>query len=192
MMVVQFVVSLMATLSFAVLFSAPKKELFFCGLTGAVGWIVYLIFLDHNASIPIANLIATFALTLISRVIASVRKNPVTLYLITGIFPIVPGAGIYYTSYYFIMNDMEQFSNYGMQTIKVAGAIVLGTVFGFALPQAWFNALGTRRDLRRELPAFRIHLPEFYLKRLKIAPDLPVHLRACRHRKISLLILFCI
>ena len=76
MIVVQFVVSLMATLSFAVLFSAPKKELFFCGLTGAVGWIVYLIFLDHNASIPIANLIATFALTLISRVIASVRKNP--------------------------------------------------------------------------------------------------------------------
>lgn len=149
MMVVQFVVSLMATLSFAVLFSAPKKELFFCGLTGAVGWIVYLIFLDHNASIPIANLIATFALTLISRVIASVRKNPVTLYLITGIFPIVPGAGIYYTSYYFIMNDMEQFSNYGMQTIKVAGAIVLGTVFGFALPQAWFNALGKRRDLRQ-------------------------------------------
>ena len=148
-MLVQFVVSLMATLSFAVLFSAPKKELFFCGLTGAVGWIVYLIFLDHNASIPIANLIATFALTLISRVIASVRKNPVTLYLITGIFPIVPGAGIYYTSYYFIMNDMEQFSNYGMQTIKVAGAIVLGTVFGFALPQAWFNALGKRRDLRR-------------------------------------------
>lgn len=149
MIVVQFVVSLMATLSFAVLFSAPKKELFFCGLTGAVGWIVYLIFLDHNASIPIANLIATFALTLISRVIASVRKNPVTLYLITGIFPIVPGAGIYYTSYYFIMNDMEQFSNYGMQTIKVAGAIVLGIVFGFALPQAWFNALGKRRDLRR-------------------------------------------
>ena len=149
MMVVQFVVSLMATLSFAVLFSAPKKELFFCGLTGAVGWIVYLIFLDHNASIPIANLIATFALTLISRVIASVRKNPVTLYLITGIFPIVPGAGIYYTSYYFIMNDMEQFSNYGMQTIKVAGAIVLGIVFGFALPQAWFNTLGKRRDLRR-------------------------------------------
>ena len=149
MIVVQFVVSLMATLSFAVLFSAPKKELFFCGLTGAAGWIVYLIFLDHNASIPIANLIATFALTLISRVIASVRKNPVTLYLITGIFPIVPGAGIYYTSYYFIMNDMEQFSNYGMQTIKVAGAIVLGTVFGFALPQAWFNALGKRRDLRR-------------------------------------------
>ena len=148
-MVIQFVVSLMATLSFAVLFSAPKKELFFCGLTGAVGWIVYLIFLDHNASVAIANLVATLALTLISRVIASVRKNPVTLYLITGIFPIVPGAGIYYTSYYFIMNDMEQFSNYGMQTIKVAGAIVLGIVFGFSLPQAWFNALGKRRDLRR-------------------------------------------
>lgn len=39
------------------------------------------------------------------------------------------------------MNDMTQFSNYGMETIKVAGAIVLGIVFGFGLPQSWFNAL---------------------------------------------------
>ena len=31
-MIIQFLVSLAATLSFAVLFSAEKKQLFFCGL----------------------------------------------------------------------------------------------------------------------------------------------------------------
>ena len=31
-MIIQFIVSLFATLSFAELFGAPKKELFFCGL----------------------------------------------------------------------------------------------------------------------------------------------------------------
>ncbi len=36
-MMIQFIVSLFATLSFAVLFSSEKKQLFFCGLTGAVG-----------------------------------------------------------------------------------------------------------------------------------------------------------
>ena len=144
MMLVQFLVSLVATLSFAVLFSAPKSELFFCGLTGAIGWIVYLLFLNFNDSITIANLTATFALTVISRTIASLRKNPVTVYLISGTFPLVPGAGIYYTSYYFIMNEMSQCSKYGMETVKVAGAIVLGIIFGFALPQVWFNALGKK------------------------------------------------
>ena len=39
------------------------------------------------------------------------------------------------------MNDMNEFSRYGMETIKVAGAIVLGIIFGFSLPQMWFNAL---------------------------------------------------
>lgn len=144
-MAVQFIVCLAATLSFAVLFHTPRSELLFCGLTGAFGWIVYLIFLDINGSVAVANLTATLALTLISRMIASLRKNPVTLYLLSGIFPLVPGAGIYYTSYYFIMNEMNNFSYYGMQTIKVAGAIVLGIIFGFALPQGWFNALGNRR-----------------------------------------------
>lgn len=144
-MIIQFIVSLFATLSFAVLFSAPKSELIFCGLTGGIGWIVYLICLNFNDSITIANLIATLALTVISRIIASLRKNPVTVYLITGIFPLVPGAGIYYTSYYFIMNEMPDCTRYGMQTVKVAGAIVLGIIFGFALPQVWFNALGKKK-----------------------------------------------
>ena len=65
-MIIQFLVSLAATLSFAVLFSAEKKQLFFCGLTGALGWIVYLICLQYHTDNAIANLIATFALTLCS------------------------------------------------------------------------------------------------------------------------------
>ena len=126
-MIIQFLVSLAATLSFAVLFSAEKKQLFFCGLTGALGWIVYLI--------------ATFALTLVARILSAVRRTPVTVFLLTGIFPLVPGAGIYYTSYYFIMGDMSRFSQYGISTVKVAGSIVLGIIFGFALPQSLFNGL---------------------------------------------------
>ena len=129
-MIIQFLVSLAATLSFAVLFSAEKKQLFFCGLTGALGWIVYLICLQYHTDNAIANLIATFALTLVARILSAVRRTPVTVFLLTGIFPVVPGAGIYYTSYYFIMGD-----------VKVAGSIVLGIIFGFALPQSLFNGL---------------------------------------------------
>ncbi|MBQ8040143.1 MAG: threonine/serine exporter family protein [Lachnospiraceae bacterium] len=140
-MILQFIVCFFATLSFAVLFSAPKRELIFCGLTGAAGWMVYLLLIDANAGLAVANLGASFTLTLISRIFAAMKRHPVTVYLLAGIFPLVPGAGIYYTSYYFIMHEMEQFAAKGAETLIVAGSIVFGIVFGFSLPQNIFNAL---------------------------------------------------
>ena len=140
-MILQFVICIFATISFAVLFTAPKSELISCGLCGAIDWMVYLGCLNLDTGTTIANLLATLALTLLARTISALHKMPVTVYLISGIFPLVPGAGIYYTSYYFIMNEMAECSKAGMDTVKVAGAIVLGIVFGFAIPQSLFNRL---------------------------------------------------
>ena len=140
-MIIQFLVCFVANISFAVLFSAPKRQLIFCGLTGSVGWLVYLLCKDCGFGLTGSNLVATLTLTLISRTIAALQKHPVTVYLVAGIFPLVPGAGIYYMSYYFIMNEMEQCTKWGMDTLKIAGSIVLGIIFGFALPQKLFNKL---------------------------------------------------
>ena len=38
-----------------------------------------------------------------------------------------------------MMNEMNNFSSYGLSTIKTAGAIVMGIIFGMAFPQCWFN-----------------------------------------------------
>lgn len=55
-MIIQFIVSLFATLSFAELFGAPKKELFFCGLTLVpIGWVVYVIGLNSNMGTVLAE-----------------------------------------------------------------------------------------------------------------------------------------
>lgn len=139
-MIIQFIVCFFATLSFAILFSAPKRQLLFCGLTGAFGWIVYLIIIENNGSIALANVCASFTLTLMARIFAAINRHPVTVYLLAGIFPLVPGAGIYYTSYYFIMHEMNNFAKYGAQTLIIAGSIVFGIVFGSALPQQLFHA----------------------------------------------------
>ena len=137
--IIEFFVSMMATVAFAIVFSAPRSELAYCGFSGAIGWIFYSV-ISNNLSAPtLGNVVGAFALTFFSRAIASKRKNPVTVYLISGIFPLVPGAGIYYTSYYLIMNDMVNFSQAGLSTLKTAGAIVMGIILGMAFPQGWFN-----------------------------------------------------
>ncbi len=132
---------MLATVSFAVIFNAPRKEWLYTALTGALGWIIYYIMTSRGISSVISCLMATFFLTLISRVLSAIRKCPVTMYLLPGIFPLVPGAGIYYTSYYFIMNDLKNFSDMGSNTFQTAGAIAIGIIFASAIPQKVFSWL---------------------------------------------------
>ena len=131
--IIQFIVALFATLSFAVIFSAPKKELFYCGFTGALGWIIYYIMVQFDMGVVFPSLIATLCLTIMARIFAAARSMPVTVYLLSGIFPLVPGAGIF--------NDRALSSSKGIETFEVAGAIVLGIIFGFGIPQSLFNLL---------------------------------------------------
>lgn len=138
-MILQFFLAMIATASFAVLFCVPKKQLLISSLSGALGWICYLIFFALGVGTVLSSLIATFFLTILARLFAAIRKNPATLYLVTGIFTLVPGAGIYYTSYYFIMNEMRLFAEKGMETFKIAGAIAVGIIFGFSIPQYLFQ-----------------------------------------------------
>ena len=140
-MIDQIIMSMVATIAFAILFNAPKKEYVFCALNGCIGWMSYQLFLSYGASVVMASLWATLILTLVARILSAIRRSPVTIFLVTGIFTLVPGAGIYYISYYLIMNDLAQFTAKGIETFKIAGVMVLGIVFGLALPQSWFNQL---------------------------------------------------
>lgn len=133
-LILYFILSMSAIASFAILLNAPKKQLFFCSLTGAFGWTCHQMLCQMGCSVVIASLTATFFITILSRFFAILRKNPVTLYLVVGILPFVPGSGIYYTSYHFIMNEMNQFILKGVETFQIAGAISLGILFGFAFP----------------------------------------------------------
>lgn len=138
---VQFLVAMTATVSFSIIFHAPVRELVFCGITGAVGWIVYFL-MNGSISGPVAaSLISTCVLTLFARTFAAKRRMPVTVYLLAGIFPLVPGAGIYYTAFYLFTNNKEMFSKVAAETLEVAIAIVFGIIFGSAIPQAVFNTI---------------------------------------------------
>ena len=78
--------------------------------------------------------------TLLARLFAIYRRAPVTVFLLCGIFPLVPGAGIYYTAYYFIFGFSGMMVQKGIETVKVAVAIALGITLVLSLP------MGNRRS----------------------------------------------
>ena len=114
-----FVVAVIATISFGITFQMPRRHYLACGLTGAVGWMVYIFGVELFALSPaIATLVATLPLTGCARFFAIRHKAPVTIFLLPGIFPLVPGAGIYYTAYYFLQGEQELFASKGGETSR--------------------------------------------------------------------------
>lgn len=135
----QTAVAFVSTIAFAIIFHTPRREYLFCGITGGLGWLGYLICMHLGIGVVAASFFATVALAWASRSFSFLRKTPVTVFLITGIFPLVPGAGIYYTGYHFFMSDNTQGLLKGMETFKIAVAIALGIGIVLSLPPFFFT-----------------------------------------------------
>lgn len=133
-LVAQFFLAAAGTLSFAILFACPRRLLPYCALVGGAGWLVYELAVLLGADSTTASLLAVIPLTLLTRVLAILLKAPVTVFLLPGIFPLVPGAGIYYTAYYFLRDDRTLFLNKGVETLKIALALALGIALVCSLP----------------------------------------------------------
>ncbi|MDO4293512.1 MAG: threonine/serine exporter family protein [Eubacteriales bacterium] len=130
------------TVAFGAIFGVPTRYYPYCGVIGGAGWAVYVVLWQMLElwSEPYVVFFATMLVILLSRFFAVLERCPVTIFLISGILPLVPGAGIYWTSYYVVTNQLEEASRRGFLALKVAVAIVLGIVIVFEIPQGFFRA----------------------------------------------------
>lgn len=136
----QIFAAVLGTVGFSVMFSVPREYYPLCGFVGGAGWLLYCLVLPYAAA-PEATLAATVLVVLLSRFCAVWRRCPVTIFLIPGIIPLVPGGDIYWMAYYIVMNQMELAAEKGFEAVKIAVAIVLGIVFVFQVPQKVFGAV---------------------------------------------------
>lgn len=137
------------TIGYAVLFNIPKKFYLCCGFTGAAGWLIYHAVVSMNASAVAASFFGTLAVVLTSRVLSVRKKCPIIIFLVSGILPLVPGAGIYYTVYYMVTNQLAEATQRGMESVKTAFAIVLGIVLVLSIPGGIFQLVSTEKGARQ-------------------------------------------
>ncbi len=123
---VQCLSALIACLGFSILFNIRGPGTLLCALGGLLAWLVYgLVFQDTGNDIT-AYFWSAFVASLYSEIMARIRKCPAISYLVVSIFPLIPGAGVYYTMNFAVRGEMEQFAEQGMHTISVAGIIAVG------------------------------------------------------------------
>ena len=147
-----FVNSFLAAAAFGVLFQAPKRTLVISGLIGAVGWVtfVYLGKVTGYSSFY-ANLFATVVIALGSELGARVFKQPVTVYVIPGIIPLVPGLGMYRGMNMIIQNSYEM----GMNTLIIAAMDASAIALGMMFMASFFRVLKISKERKILLAAVR-------------------------------------
>jgi len=144
-MIRELIAAALGTVAFALLFCVPRKFYLHCGIVGAAGWLVYSLTEMWGATPTEATFFATVLVITLSRFFAVWERCPATIFVICGIFPLVPGAGIYWTAYYLVTNQLPEALSSGFAAVKAAIAIVLGIVVVFELPHKWFR-LANRRQ----------------------------------------------
>ena len=118
-LLIQTCAAAMATIGFSLLFGVPARYYPSCALIGGVSWLAYLLLLPYSSAVR--------------------KRCPVTIFLISGIIPLVPGAGIYRAAYYTVTDQLYLAVQTGFDAVKMAVAIVLGIVFVFEIPQTVFQ-----------------------------------------------------
>lgn len=141
--------SFFGTIAFSVLYQVPRKYYISCGMTGAAGWMIYKVMVS-GCTPAIASFFAVLVVVLMSRMLTVRMKCPITIFLVPGIIPLVPGAGIYFTAYYLVTNQLYLAAEKGIESVKVAFAIVLAIVFIVSIPREVFQpAYWKQRRLRK-------------------------------------------
>ena len=140
--VVQCLAAMIGCYGFSILFNIHGPGGLLCVLGGTLTWAVYLAVLEFSGNSITAFFWSSLFASFYSEIMARIRKYPAISYLVVSIFPLIPGAGVYYTMNFAVRGDMAAFASQGMYTAATAGAIAVGIVLaatGFRMLTEWKN-----------------------------------------------------
>lgn len=113
---------------FCLLYNIRGFGIVICSSGGALGWLVYLLAQAAGSSTAVAAFLAGVSIAAYAEMMARVRKCPVSGYLLIAFFPLVPGAGIYFTAQAYFQGDAARFSALGRETLGIAGGLAFGVL----------------------------------------------------------------
>lgn len=139
-LLIQAVMSFGAVATLAMIFGVPRRFLIQSGFTGALGWVFYVALGETGNGDMLNMFVAAFAVAIASHLFARFCKAPVTIFLIPGILPLVPGVGVYRIAYYMIQESTAVAGYYLMYTLQMAGMIAVAIL----IADTFFKIIGRR------------------------------------------------
>lgn len=145
---ISVIASFGATVGSAIVFNTSKYDIVRAGIVASLGWFVYLLIKNTSPSLAVAYFAGAFVVALLSEVFAFVFKNPATVYLLPGLFPLVPGGGMFQTMEAAVSGNMENALSIGFSTLTAAGAIAIGIAVASSMAKI-LNRIAKERAIKQ-------------------------------------------
>lgn len=130
----QLLFAFISTIGFSILFSTPKDSIIKVGIVGSISWGIYFLSLNiFNISTVTSTLLASISVGIIGELFAKYNKKPATVFIIPGIIPLVPGAGMYYTMLELVEKNYYAAVDEGTETLFIAASISIGLIISATL-----------------------------------------------------------
>ena len=133
----QCVTAFGACLGFCVLFNIHGPGMLLCTLGSALGWAAYLTASHLGLGDGRAALAAAVAISAYAEIMARVRKYPATSYLVISLFPLFPGASLYYALTYALQGNTDLFLSQTLYAAEIAGSLAVGVLLVSTTVRMW-------------------------------------------------------
>lgn len=122
----ELITCFIASVGFAILFNIHGPGALICAAGGALTWLTYRICQHVGIDDITANMIGAMVASMYSEIMARIRKYPAITYLVVSLFPLIPGAGVYYSVNYAVRGDIVNFTSKLGNTGSIAGSMAIG------------------------------------------------------------------
>lgn len=146
-MYLKMIYAFMSTAGFAVLFNIPRRNIIHASITGFLGWYVFFLVNQEVASVALASFLGALVVGSVGELFARVLKKPVTIFVIPGIIPLVPGYALYYTMLKIIDKSYITAANTGSNALIVALAIASGIIISSSFGRLYSKIKNTREEI---------------------------------------------
>lgn len=128
---------LIGCIGFSLIFNIHGPGIFLCALGGLLAWCVYTVMLGLGTTDIAAYFWAAVLSSAYSETMARIRKCPAISYLVVSIFPLIPGAGVYYTMTSAVRGNLAGFTAQGTHTLAIAGVMAVGILLVSTSVRLW-------------------------------------------------------
>ncbi|MGX7201795.1 hypothetical protein BCR22_04480 [Enterococcus plantarum] len=145
--VIHCLFSYLSTVTFGIVTNVPRKVLNTCGITGAVGWMIYWSTKNLDAGVIFANFLGAIGIGLLSIYFSRRKKMPMTIFNIPSLVPLVPGGPAYQAVRSIVLGDYVSGVHFIIKVIMTAGAIAAGFMVTGIIERLLKNSLDKKDHL---------------------------------------------
>jgi len=134
---IHMIFSFLAAVSFGLLCNVPKRSVIAGGLIGTIGWITYIQLISRGFGVFLSSFTSAFLLAFAARAAASKFHLPITVYVVPGLVPIVPGI-TFYEALRRLIAGSDSFSGFGIVQVVFGAA---GIACGIAIADVLYRSI---------------------------------------------------